>query len=42
MTEYTAGGWMPPQQPSFSWRSMIQRAAAFMADLRSLRGAIRW
>lgn len=42
MTEYTAGGWMPPQQPSFSWRSMIQRAASFMAMRRSLRGATLW
>lgn len=38
MTEYTAGGWMPPQQPSFSCRSMIQRAAVFIAARRSLRG----
>ncbi len=39
MIEYTAGGWMPPQQPSFSCRSMIQRAAVFIAALRSRRGA---
>lgn len=37
MTEYTAGGWMPPKQPSFSWRSMIQRAAERIAALRSGR-----
>ena len=35
MIEYTHGGWMPPQQPSASWRAMIQsvqrRSAARLA-----------
>ncbi len=30
---------MPPQQPSFSCRSMIQRPAVFIAALRRARGA---
>ena len=31
ITEYTHGGWMPPQQPSLSWRRMIHSAASVMA-----------
>ena len=33
---------MPPQQPSFSCRSMIQRAAVRIAAPRSLRTATLW
>src|SRR5487761_477295 len=44
MTEYTHGGWMPPQQPSASWRAMIQsmhlRCAARLAFLGSLGSSL--
>ncbi len=34
MSDHTHGGWMPPQEPSSSWRSMIHRSATASARSR--------
>ena len=38
MIEYTHGGWMPPQQPSASWRAMIQSVQRRRAARRARFG----
>jgi hypothetical protein len=35
ISEYTQGGWIPPQEPSRSWRAMIQSAQRRSAARRS-------
>jgi hypothetical protein len=35
MIDQTHGGWIPPQEPSASWRSTTQRSAARNARLRN-------
>ena len=40
MTEYTHGGWMPPQQPSASWRAMIQSMQRRCAARRAFFGSL--
>src|ERR1700743_2091357 len=40
MTEYTHGGWMPPQHPSASWRAMIQSVQRRSAARRDRAGIL--
>jgi len=42
MMPQTHGGWMPPHEPSASWRSLIQRSATRSARARSRAALAAW